>query len=75
MNASRNEVTVGLSPAELATLDSICRRRGLTRDELVADLLRRQVACWTLEAVRERVTPFAAAAGFVMDEDVFREVL
>lgn len=36
--------------------------------------LRRQLALMRFEQVRERVMPFAEAAGFLTDEDVFRAV-
>jgi hypothetical protein len=40
----------------------------------VREALRRQLSLLRFEQLRERVLPFAEAAGYLTDEDVFREV-
>lgn len=52
----------------------VCVRSGRTRSEIVREALRRQLSLLRFEQLRERVLPFAEAAGYLTDEDVFREV-
>lgn len=54
-----------------------CRRAepaGRNRSEIVREALRRHLAIQTFEALRQRAAPFAEAAGYLTDEDVFRDV-
>lgn len=55
-------------------LDSICRKLGRTRSEVVRDALRRQLALLRFEQLRRQVMPFAEARGYLTDEDVLRDV-
>lgn len=67
-------VTIRLDEALERRLDQICKRSGRTRSEIVREALRRQLALLQFEQQRERVLPFAEAAGYLTDEDVFRAV-
>ncbi len=40
----------------------------------VRDALRRQLALERLDALRQRIMPFAESRGYLTDEDVFRDV-
>ena len=48
------------------------RKSRFTDEQIIA--LRRQLALLQFEQQRERVLPFAEAAGYLTDEDVFRAV-
>ena len=55
-------------------LAQVSRRLGRSRSDVVRDALRRQLALLQFEDVRRRVAPFAEAAGYLTDEDVFHDV-
>lgn len=55
-------------------LAQVSRRLGRSRSDVVRDALRRHLALLQFEEVRRRVAPFAEAAGYLTDEDVFRDV-
>jgi predicted transcriptional regulator len=67
-------VTIRLDEELQQRLDRACERSGRTRAEFVRDALSRQLALMQFEEIRERLTPFAEARGWLSDEDVFREV-
>ncbi|MBM4040100.1 MAG: CopG family transcriptional regulator [Planctomycetes bacterium] len=45
-----------------------------TRITIRRDAVRRHLALREFESLRKRMMPFAAAAGYLTDEDVFRDV-
>jgi predicted transcriptional regulator len=55
-------------------LTRVARRTGRSRSEVVRDAVRRQVTLAELDDLRRRITPFAEAQGYLIDEDVFRDV-
>ena len=68
----RQTVAVSL-PADLTRrLDAVAEEEGTSRSGIVRDALRRYLAVRQFEQVRAAVLPFAEAAGFLTDEDVFR---
>lgn len=67
-------VTVRLDRALARRLVQVSRRLGRSRSDVVRDALRRQLALLQFEDIRRRVAPFAEAAGYLTDEDVFRDV-
>lgn len=67
-------VTLRLEPKLQRELDRLCRRLGRTRSEVLRDALRRQIALLRFEEGRKRLMPLAEAAGYLTDEDVFRDV-
>jgi predicted transcriptional regulator len=56
---------------ELARLSKQLRR---SRSDLARDAIRRQVALLQFAALRRRMMPKAEAAGYLTDDDVFRDV-
>jgi predicted transcriptional regulator len=50
------------------------RRSGQTSSEIVRDAVRRQLAVREFQNLRKQTMPFAEAAGYLTDEDVFRDV-
>jgi predicted transcriptional regulator len=67
-------LTIDLDEELDRRLEQAARNSGKSRSEIARDALRRQLALMRFEQVRERVMPFAEAAGFLTDEDVFRAV-
>ncbi len=67
-------VTLRLDPKLQRELDRLCRRLGRTRSDVLRDALRRQIALLRFEEGRRRVMPYAETAGYLIDEDVFRDV-
>jgi predicted transcriptional regulator len=67
-------LTIRLDPELEEQLDRLAARSGRSRSEIVREALRRQLAVAQFEEIRKRVMPFAEAAGYLTDEDVFRDV-
>ena len=67
-------VTVRLDRELARRLDRMSKRLGRSRSDVVRDALRRQLSLLQFEEVRRRFAPFAEAAGYLTDEDVFRDV-
>lgn len=56
---------------ELARLAEATHR---TKSDLAREMLRRQIAIRRFQALRAQAVPYAEAAGYLTDEDVFRDV-
>ena len=67
-------LTIDLDEELDRRLEQAAGNSGKSRSEIARDALRCQLALMRFEQVRERVMPFAEAAGFLTDEDVFRAV-
>jgi predicted transcriptional regulator len=52
-------------------LDEVCRRSGRTRSEVMREALKRHLAKLRFEQLRRGAMAFAAARGYLTDEDVF----
>jgi len=57
-----------------SSLQAQARREGKTESELARELLRRQLLVRELDSVRGQLRPSAEAAGYLTDEDFFREI-
>jgi hypothetical protein len=57
--------------AELARLSKTTHR---SKSELAREMLRRQLDIRRFQALRAQALPHAEAAGYLTDEDVFRDV-
>ena len=67
-------ITVRLDEELVPILDEVCRRSGRTRSEVMRQALRRHLALLRFEHLRRRVMPFAAARGYLTDDDVFDRI-
>ncbi len=67
-------VTVRLDKELEEMLDHYCAVSGKTRSEVIREATRRQLEVFLFESLRQRVMPFAEARGYLMDEDIFREI-
>ncbi|MEW6165998.1 MAG: CopG family transcriptional regulator [Pseudomonadota bacterium] len=57
--------------AELSKLAESTHR---TKSDLAREMLRRQLAVRRFQALRAKAVPYAEAAGYLVDEDVFKDV-
>jgi len=70
----RTRFTVSL-PKEIAReLEALVKRSGKSRNQVVEDAVRRQVAIERFRGLRERLISKARKAGFHTDEDVFAAI-
>jgi predicted transcriptional regulator len=67
-------LTIRLDPELEKQLDHLAERTGQSRSEIVREARRRQLAVSQFQELRKRMMPFAEAAGYLTDEDVFRDV-
>ena len=67
-------MTIRLDEELDARLSAVAEREGKTRSELARELLRRHLLVRDLDALRDRLRPYAEAAACLTDEDFFREV-
>ena len=70
----KDAVTIRLDRDLARRLARLSKRQGRSRSDIVRDALRRQLALLQFEEIRQRVAPFAEAAGYITDEDVVRDV-
>jgi len=55
-------------------LGRLAKQTGRTKSEVAREALRRQMVVQRFRALRRKAMPHAAAAGYLTDEDVFRDV-
>ena len=67
-------ITIRLDDDLKERLDRSSARSGRSRSDIVRDALRRQLVLETFETLRRQVLPFAETRGYLVDEDVFRDV-
>lgn len=67
-------LTIRLDPELECQIDRAAQRSGRSRSEFVREAIRRQLALDDLADIRRRTMPFAEAAGYLTDEDVFRDL-
>ena len=69
-----NTITVRLDDDLAPILDQVCRSSGRTRSEVIRSALKRHLAILRFQQLRRQAMPFAAAPGYLTDEDVFDSV-
>jgi predicted transcriptional regulator len=67
-------LTIRLDEKLERDLDRLAKQTGRPKSDLVREALRRQLALQRFRALRRKAMPYAAAAGYLTDEDVFRDV-
>ena len=67
-------LTIRLDDEMERQLARLVKETGRTKSELARDALRRQLSLQRFRSLRRRAMPYAAAAGYLTDEDVFRDV-
>ena len=67
-------VTIRLDAKLEKLLNDVCKESGRTRSDVLRDALKRQLSILRFEQLRRQLMPFAEAAGYLTDEDVFRDI-
>lgn len=67
-------ITIRLSEKLERVLTRLAKRTGRAKSELVREALRKQLALERFRELRRQAMPYAEAAGYLTDEDVFRDV-
>jgi len=65
-----SSVTIRMEPGLRKLLDKVCTQSGRTRSDIICDSLKRQLSIIRFEQLRRQVLPFAAARGYLTDENV-----
>jgi len=69
-----NTITVRIDDELAPILDEVCKVSGRTRSEVIRSALKRHLALVRFRQLRRDLMPYAAARGFLTDEDVFDSV-
>jgi predicted transcriptional regulator len=67
-------LTIRLDENSSRLLAKMASQSGRSRSDIAREAIRRYLRISQFESLRRRVAPFAAARGYLTDEDVFREV-
>ena len=67
-------LTVRLSERESAALKKLSKATGKSRSEIVREAIRNETFRVRLTSLRAKLVPRARAAGWVTEDDIFREV-
>jgi predicted transcriptional regulator len=67
-------LTIRLDEKLERELARLAKRTGRSKSEVAREALRRQLSIQRFRALRRKAMPYAAAAGYLTDEDVFRNV-
>ena len=67
-------LTIRLDDKLERELERLARQTGRPKSELAREALRRQLAIQKFRNLRKKLMPYAEAAGWLTDEDVFRDV-
>lgn len=55
-------------------LTRLAEESGQTKSEVAREALRRQLSVQRFRVIRDAAMPYAASAGYLTDEDVYRDV-
>lgn len=67
-------LTMRIDPPMEAELAQLAKATHRSKSDLAREMLRRQLAVRRFQALRTKALPHAEAAGYITDEDVFRDV-
>ena len=67
-------LTIRLDDELNKLLTEIAQRQHRSKSELVRDMLRRQLALVAFQEARRQLLPLGERAGYLTDEDVFRDI-
>lgn len=67
-------LTIRLDEKLEQELQRLSKQTGRPKSELAREALRRQLAIQKFRKLRQKLIPYAEAAGWLTDEDVFRDV-
>ena len=69
-----SSLTIRLDDKLERQLARLAKQTGRTKSEVAREALRRQLAIHQFRTLRRAAMPYAAATGYLTDEDVFRDV-
>ena len=72
--ASMGTLIIRIDDALESELERIAGARHRTKSDLAEEILRKRIVVERFRALRRTALPFAEAAGYVGDEDVFNDV-
>ena len=67
-------ITIRLDKDLDRELTKLAKRTGRSKSDLAREALSKQLAIQRFRELRRRAMPYAEAAGYLTDEDVFRDV-
>lgn len=67
-------LTIRLDDALEKDLEQLAKSQHRTKSDLAREMLRRRIAVERFRELRRKALPLAEAAGYVSDEDVFRDI-
>lgn len=67
-------ITIRIDDALEADLERIAQAQHRTKSDLVRDVLRRYTTVELFELARQELRPYAERAGYLTDEDFFRDI-
>ena len=67
-------LTIRLDDKLERELNQLARKQRRTKSEIAREMLRRHLLARRLDDIRAKLRPYAEAAGYVTDEDFFRNI-
>ena len=67
-------LTIRLDDELEKDLEELAKSQHRTKSDLARDMLRKRIAVERFRALRRKALPLAEAAGYVSDEDIFRDI-
>jgi predicted transcriptional regulator len=67
-------LTIRLDDELEKDLDQLAKSQHRTKSDLARDMLRKRIAVERFRELQRKALPLAEAAGYVSDEDVFRDI-
>lgn len=69
-----SSLTIRLDPKLDKELARVAKRQKRTKSDVAREMLRRNLALEAFEEARRRLVPLAEKAGYLTDEDIFRDI-
>ena len=67
-------LTIRLDDELEKNLEQLAKSQHRTKSDLAREMLRRRIAVERFRELRRKALPLAEAAGYVSDEDIFRDI-
>jgi predicted transcriptional regulator len=67
-------LTIRIDDALEKDLDQLAKIQHRTKSDLAREMLRKRIAVERFRELRRKALPLAEAAGYVTDEDIFRDI-
>lgn len=67
-------LTIRLDDKLDAQLSRLAKQARRSKSDMVREMLRRETALAAFEQARKRLVPLAERAGYLADEDIFRDI-